>query len=202
MNKRIIQLLLLSPFLMAFQCEEEADGHLFFNRYKTTISEQSNYSTGETIWIEGRVSALVFDTAVNDSVFTEQPLPDEFSVYQLVTPDAFSNAKDAVNKFEIIAETGEFSSSIPCQNALLKIWPELDDDGEFYSYRLGISTNEPGDYVLSWRDGFIQNANRHVFIIDNYPIENHPNQIGFNTCGSVSWRFLNESEREYYLTVE
>ena len=202
MNKRIIQLLLLSPFLMSFQCDEEPEGQLFFNSYKVAISESSNFSTGETIWIEGKVSALVFDTAVNDSVFTEQPLPDEFSIYQLITPDALSNAKDAANKFEMVADRGEFALSPPCDNALLRIWPELDENNQFYSYRIGITTNEPGDYVLSWRDGIIQNSNRHTFIIENYPIENHPNQIGFNTCNQVSWRFLNESEREFYFTVE
>ncbi|TPV33501.1 hypothetical protein FJ651_10485 [Paucihalobacter ruber] len=202
MKKCIIQLILLSPFLMAFQCDEEEESQLFFSSYKATISAQSNFSTGETIWIEGRISAQAFDTAVNDSVFAEQPEPDEFSVYKLMTPNALSNAKDAVGEFEIITERGEFLMALPCENALLRIWPELDEDNQFYSYRIGLKTNEPGDYVLSWRKGFIQNTNRHTFIIDNYPIENHPNQIGFNTCGSVSWRFLNDSEREYYFTVE
>jgi hypothetical protein len=202
MKKRIIQLLLLSPFLMAFQCDEETEIQLFYNSYKASISEQSNFSTGETIWIEGKVSARVFDTAVNDSVFTEQPEPDEFSVHKLITPDALSNAKDAAGNFEIITKRGEYASVAPCDNALLRIWPELNEDNEFYSYRIGLTTDEPGDYVLSWRQGSIQNTDRHVYIIDNYPIENHPNQIGFNTCGGVSWRFTSESEREYYFSVD
>jgi hypothetical protein len=202
MKKRIIQLFLLLPFLMAFQCNEETEIQLFYNSYKASISEQSNFSTGETIWIEGKVSARAFDTAVKDSVFTEQPEPDEFSVYKLITPDALSNAKDAVGNFEIITERGEYATVAPCYNAFLRIWPELNEDNEFYSYRIGLTTDEPGDYVLSWRQGVIQNANRHTFIIDNYPIENRSNQIGFNTCGSVSWRLLNESQREYYFKVE
>lgn len=202
MKKRIIQFILLSPFLMAFQCDEEEDSQLIFGFYKATISEQANFLTSDTIWIEGRISAFAFDTAVNDSVFADQPEPDEFSIYELITPDEFSNARDAVDKFEIISERGEFSLSQPCNNALLKVWPELAEDNQFYRYRIGLKPNLSGDYVLSWRKGVIQNTNRHTSIIQNYPIENHANQIGFNTCGSVSWRFLNESEREYYFTVE
>lgn len=48
----------------------------------------------------------------------------------------------------------------------------------------------------------LQNSNRNEFIIENYPIENFPNQIGFNSCGDVSWRYLNESDKEYYFKVE
>lgn len=35
--------------------------------------------------------------------------------------------------------------------------------------------------------GIILNASRNEFIINNYPIENFPNQNGFNSCNNVSW---------------
>ena len=39
-------------------------------------------------------------------------------------------------------------------------------------------------------------------LVDKYQIERHPNQVGFNRCGTISWLYLEDSKNEYFFTVE
>jgi hypothetical protein len=203
MIKKLLKLLVIAPLLMAFQCEEDLlKSTLEFNDYRVQITPLSSFSLSDTIWIAGRVSSQVYDLSINDSIFNEDPQVDVFSIYKLVKPDQVSNCKDAIDKFELLFDTGEFSYLSACENALLNALPALDNSGSFYTYKIGLRPKFVGDYVLSWQSGIIQNENRNEFIVDDYPIENHPKQIGFNSCGSVSWRYVNESEKEYFFRVE
>ncbi|WP_046757090.1 hypothetical protein [Kordia jejudonensis] len=203
MKKKLLTYILLAPLLMAFQCEEdELQSTLTYNTYKVNVTMQSNFSVDETIWINGRVSSKAFDTAVNDSIFSDIAQSDTFSIYKFIEPTAVSNCKDAIDKFELIFDSGSYSFLPSCENAQIHAIPELESSELFFSYRIGLKAIEPGDYVISWQDAAIQNTSRNESIVDNYPIENHPNQIGFNRCENVSWRFLNESQREFYFTVE
>ncbi|MFK7746866.1 MAG: hypothetical protein AB8B65_00610 [Kordia sp.] len=203
MFKKIMKYAMLAPLLMAFQCEEdEVESTLVFNKYKASITASSSFSTDDTIWISGKVSSNAFDLAVNDSVFSDNPQSDVFSVYKLIEPTEVSNCKDAIDQFELIIDSGLYSFLPSCENAQITASPELESNNSTYSYRIGLKPLTPGDYVISWQNAAIRNTNRNEAIIEAYPIENHPNQIGFDRCGSTSWRFLNESQREYYFTVE
>jgi hypothetical protein len=203
MNKKLFyNLLLLSPLLMAFQCEEDLDPQYAFNTHKVSISSDSNYSLNDTIWIEGKVSSLVLDLNSNDSIFDIEPQADDFSVFKFIPPTEVSNCKDALDHFELIFDTGDYSFIPACENADVVARPELESNEAFYSYRIGLRTLNPGDYVISWRNATIGNEMRHAFIGEDYPIENFPDQIGFDRCGRSSWRFINESDREYYFRVE
>lgn len=203
MFKKTLKFVLVAPLLMAFQCEDEfEESTLVFNLYKVNVTAQSNFSLNDTIWITGSVSSKAFDLTLNDSVFAENPQSDIFSIYKFIEPTEVSNCKDAIDKFDLTYDMGQFSTLPRCENAQLQVIPELESGNMFYTYKIGLKPNSTGDYVISWQDGVIRNVERNEFIINNYPIENHPNQIGFNRCDNVSWRFLNESEREYYFTVE
>jgi hypothetical protein len=188
---------------MAFQCEDEfEDSTLIFNLYKVDITAQSNFSLNDTIWISGKVSIRAYDLVLNDSIFTDNPQSDIFSIYKFIEPNEVFNCKDAIDKFDLMFDIGEFSTLAKCENAQLQVIPELESNDMFYTYRIGLKAISTGDYVISWQNGMIQNVERNEFIFNNYPIENHPNQIGFNSCDEISSRFLNESEKEYYFTVE
>lgn len=203
MFKKFLKLILVAPLLMAFQCEDDFDeSTLVFNSFKVNITAQSNFSLNDTIWITGRTSSNVFDLALNDSIFAENPRSDVFSIYKFMEPNEVSNCKDAINAFDLRFDSGQFSALPSCENAQLQVIPELENNNIFYTYRIGLKPNFTGDYVISWEDAIIGNLDRNEFIINNYPIANHPNQIGFNSCNNVSWRFLNESQGEYYFTVE
>ncbi|WP_145758326.1 hypothetical protein [Sediminicola sp. YIK13] len=203
MFRKILKFVLIAPLLMAFQCEDELEeSTLVYNLFKVNITAKSSFSLNDTIWITGKVSSNAFDLALNDSIFADNPQPDIFSIYKFIEPNEVSNSKDAIDKFDLMLDIGQFSTLPRCENAQLQVIPEIENNKMFYTYRLGLKATSTGDYVISWQDGTIQNVERNEFIINNYPIENHPNQIGFNSCDDVSWRFLNESEKEYYFTVE
>ncbi|HLV15207.1 MAG TPA: hypothetical protein VKY41_08505 [Xanthomarina sp.] len=193
----------MAPLLMATTCEDDLEENtIVYNVYKTQVTPEYSFSMNDTIWISGKISSKVYDEAVNDSIFLENPHTDEFSIHKFIEPTEASNCKDAVDAFELIINKGQLSFMPSCENGKLKAFPELENNNDYYSYRIGLKPNTNGDYVISWPNSMLQNFNRNEFIIDNYPIENHPNQIGFNSCGTVSWRYLNESDKEYYFTVE
>jgi len=203
MLKKLWILILIVPILMAFQCEDEfEESPLIYNVYKAKVTPEANFSLNDTIWITGRVSSNAFDESMNDSVFSNSPQKDVFSIYKFFEPNDLSNVRDAINQFTLVFEMGQFSFFSACENAQIQVLPELENSNLFYTYKIGLKPVTTGDYVISWQNTIIQNLDRNEFIIENYPIENHPDQIGFNSCGSVSWRFLDESEREYYFSVQ
>ncbi len=198
----ILKFLLIAPLLMAFQCEEElGESSLVINEFQVAVTPEWNFSLDDTIWVSGRLSSKALDLAEHDSVFLDTPPADVFSLYQFIEPTALSNCQDAIDQFVLIMENGTKSFIPSCENAHLQALPELESNGLFYNYRIGLIPTTTGDYVISWQSGILQNLDRNEFIIDAYLMENHPGQIGFNSCGNHSWRYLNESEREYYFRV-
>ncbi|UII76426.1 hypothetical protein LV716_01180 [Flagellimonas sp. HMM57] len=201
MIKNKLKFLCTIPFLMAFQCDDDFV-FLEYTPYKTKVTAKLNFSLNDTIWIYGKTSSKVFAQSVNDSVFNDTPYEDVFSIYKFIQPTKSSNCIDAVDKFDLISDKGETWFLSSCPNAHISISPELEDNNDFYSYRIGLRTKDIGDYVISWRDARIQNPNRNEFIIEDYLIESLPNEIGFDSCGSISWRSLDESDKEYCFRVE
>ncbi len=190
---------------MATTCDDDdkfEENTLIYNVYKARVSPESSFSINDTIWISGKISSNAFDESANDSIFIDSPEVDDFSIYKFIEPTAVSNCKDAIDAFELITKEGAFSFSSSCENATLFALPELENNGSNYSYQIGLKPNVIGDFVISWRNGILQNTTRNEFIVNDYPIENHPNSIGFNSCGNPSWRDLNESDKEYYFSIE
>jgi hypothetical protein len=198
---KLIRLLMVLPLLLAIQCFEDDFPAFEFNEYTVQVSPSAAFSTKDTIWIEGRVSSQVYDLEARDSIFTESPLADVFSVYKFIEPTTLVNCQDALDKFALLSEVGEYSFLRACENATVQANPVLADSELFYTYRIGLLPKVAGDYVISLQSGILQNTNRNEFIIEDYPIPNKPNEIGFNSCSRVSWRYLDESEREYFFTV-
>jgi hypothetical protein len=200
--KKLIKYVLLAPLLMAFQCEDDLLSAIETNPYSIKITPKKSFFLSDTIWIEGKVSSKVFDTAINDSVFNDNNQGNQFSIYKFMTPTEHSNAKDAIDKFELIYDIGEYDFLPSCENAQLSASATLDADGLFYTYRLGLKPKFTGDYIINGLEGRIQNVERHLSIANNYPIERHPNQIGFLKCENVSWLYIDDSTREFLFTVE
>ncbi|XLS27802.1 hypothetical protein ACJD0Z_11410 [Flavobacteriaceae bacterium M23B6Z8] len=201
MRKKLGLLGLLSLFLMAFQCDEESDRNLRFNNFNVSVTPESVFTVDETIWIEGTVSARAFDLDLQDSILEDFDQADDFSVYKLITPNGVSNAKDALDDFELIFDMGDISFSPSCENGLVTAFPKLAKE-TLLKYRIGLKPLNAGDYVISWRKAELRNENRNEEIITDYFMENQPGVIGFNSCGRTSSRLLNESDGEYYFSVE
>jgi len=199
--KTALRLMALSLLLMSFQCHE--DDHDFFqNNFKVLITAQSHYTVNDTVWIEGVISSKVFDATINDSIPLDSAPFTSFSVLQLTTPNRDSNAKDALDKFETVSDIGEISFGQLCANADVFLAAKLSSDQRFYRYRVGLKTLNSGDYVfVLGTETQLVNENRNESIIANYPITIHPNQLGLDRCGNLSWLFVDESEHEYYFTV-
>jgi len=203
MIKKALKYIIIAPLIMAFQREDDfEDSPLLFSKYNVNVVATPNLSSNDTLWVTGSVSSKAFDIELNDSVPTFNPLEDIFSIYKFMEPTTVANAKDAIDQFELVFEKGEFSTLPRCQNAQLQVNPKLDDDNNFYSYRLGLIPLNEGDYVISWQDALLQNQQRNEFILNRYPIAQFPNQIGFMTCEQVSWRYIDESDKEFFFSVE
>ena len=202
MIKQVFTFVVIASFLMSCQCVDVLENTLEFDSYKVNITPASSFSLNDTIWIKGKVSSHVYDLSKNDSIFNEKPLGDIFSIYKFIEPTQASNCIDAIDKFELIFDIGEYLFDPSCENASMQAIPVLAKNGSFYTYRIGLRPSLPGDFVVSWRNAAIQNEDRNEFIIESYPIEDHPNGIGFISCEDIFWRYTNESEREYYFTIE
>ena len=202
MQRILLKILAIVPLLMAFQCDDEIESTLVFNNYKVHITPQSSFSTNDTIWIHGITSSKAYDLAINDSIFSERSAGDVFSIMKFIQPTQTSNCIDAIDNFELISQINEITFLPVCENAQMTVHPEITSDSLSYRYKIGLKPLMQGEFVISWQNSKIENEFRHEYIIDNYPIDNFPNQIGFNKCGNVSWRYLSESEREFYFSVE
>ena len=203
MLRKLFNILLLTPFLMAFQCDkDEPDNTYIFNKFEVSVTPQASFSINDTIWINGKISSKVFDTSVNDSIFLDRIQEDNFSVMKFIQPTQSFNCKDAIDKFELITELGNLSFYSECENGDMWVQPELSSNGSFYTYRIGLKAVNTGDFVLSWNESSLTNANRNQYILNDYPLELHPNQIGFNKCGNVFWKHASESDKEFYFRVE
>lgn len=200
--KSIFKYILLAPLLMAFQCDNEDVSTIEYNTYSLKITPQKTFSLNDTIWIEGRVSAKAFDTAINDSIFNDNNQANTFSIYKFMTPTELSNAKDAIDSFELIYDVGNFSFFESCENAQVFADAVLDNNRLFYTYKLGLKPKSTGDFIISGLESKIQNIERNLAIAENYPIERHPKQIGFLKCDAVSWLFIEDATGEFLFTVE
>ncbi len=202
MKKTILRLLILSPILMAFQCEE--DGYpVIENEYDVTLTSQSNFAIDDIIWIEGKVSSKGFDTEVNDSIFLESPVIEDLNIMKLMdqtSGTSLANSTGSVNDFVIVNDIGSNSSGV-CELSSLVLTSELSADEQFYTYRIGFKATTQGDYFISFRKSEITNLDRNEAIFNPYRITNNENVIGFDLCGSTSLRLTNESEREFFFTV-
>lgn len=202
LHKKLMYLLLLSPILMAFQCDDDTDELREFNKYSVKVTPKRVFSMLETIWIEGRVSSKAFQYSTNDSIFNEKNNANTLSVFKFITPTENFNSKDAINKFDIIYERGTATFLPSCENAQMSVDAQLDSNELFYTYKIGLKPKEKGDYILSFLDSNLRNQEKNIAIAENYPITRHPNQLGFNKCGLGSWLELDQSKNEYFFTVE
>jgi hypothetical protein len=204
MFKNLFKILALVPFLLAFQCADDSESTFVFNDFNVNITPQSTFSINDTIWIDGIISSKVFDLSINDSVFYDyQKLRDDFIVMKFVEPTQSYNCIDAIDKFELITEFGEISFLPICENSQIIVDSEITIDNLSSKYRIGLKPLIAGDYVISWiTNTIIKNTERNEYIVANYPLEYHPNQIGYSECGNVSWRDFTKSKSDYYFTVE
>ena len=200
--KKTIKYLFLAPLLMAFQCEDDLITTITTNSYSIKITPKQSFSLNDTIWIEGRISSKAYDSAIEDSIFNENNQENQLSIFKFIEPTEHSNAKDAIDSFELIFDVGQYSFLESCKNAQLSANAVLDKNQLFYTYKIGLKPKLKGDFVIRGLDGKIQNIERNLFIADKYPIERHPNQIGFLKCERVSWLYIDQSTREFLFKVE
>ncbi len=204
MSKKIFRFFLLVPLLMAFKCYNDDDlpGTQIFNNYKINVTPQSSFSINDTIWLNGKVSSMVFDIAVNDSIFPGRSQGDEILVMKFIQPTQSFNCEDAIDNFELITELGFLSFLPVCENGQMTAESMISADGSYYSYRIGLKALNIGDYVISWNHSTVTNQNRNEYILNDYQLEFRPNQLGFNKCGYGSSKSAIESESEFYFRVE
>jgi len=208
MFRKVLRFICIVPILMAFQCDDEMENQLRFNPYKVNITPNATFSLDDTILITARVSSKVYDLSTNDSIFNEDPnkIFNQFTLFKLIEPinTRAANTEGAIDKFDLIYDIGDYSPRTVCENTQKTIFPELNNDNSLYTYRIGLKPLVVGDYIINWpsiNSAIVQNENRNESIIENYQIENRPNQIEFNQCGNRSVLFINETERIYFFSI-
>ena len=206
MKKLLAFCFAISLLLMSFQCfDDEEEPTQFFNDYKVNISGPGNLGLNDTLWIQGQVSARIFDQSVGDSIaFLDYALMDNFSVLQLRSADQSGNSSDALDAFQVLIPLGEKEDGGFCENSEVRISGALSQTGNFYEYRVGLVARRAGDYVLSWNfESEIRNMERNTEILARYPVDGNPKTLGFNRCGRVSFLLdIDTSDGEYFFTIE
>jgi hypothetical protein len=204
--KFFINLILFVVSLIFFSCgETQCDcvaPKKIENFYKVSLTSKTNFKIySDTIWIDGIVSSKVFDESIKDSIFSEIPIRDVISIYKFVSPTRDYNCVDAIDKFELIDDFNGIVFFESCENGTIIKNSNLSSNSLFFKYRLGLIPKYLGSYIVKFQNSKIQNINRNTNISENYPISSLPKEIGFNSCGKLSWRKLNESEGEYFFNV-
>ena len=186
--KKIILLFCVFPFLMATQCEEDTEQTIFRNNFKVKITNQSNLSVNDTIWIEGRVSSKVYNSQIGDSTFADYPEGLQISIYKFITPTQNYNAKDAIDKFDLMYPNQLIDFLGVCNNSTMTVTPTLNSTGNLYKFKLGLKAKYSGDFIIKFPyKQKIENTERNLNLINNYPSPNNNFLIGFNSCGSSTW---------------
>lgn len=186
--KKIILLFCVIPFLVATQCEEDTEQTIFKNNFKVKITNESYLNINDTIWIEGRVSSKIYNSQIGDSTFADYPEGLQISIYKFTNPTQNYNAKDAIDKFDLVYPNQLIDFLGVCNNSTMTIIPTINSTGNLYKFKLGLIAKSSGDFIIKfpYRQG-IENSERNLNIINNYPSPNNNFLIGFNSCGSSSW---------------
>lgn len=187
-------LLFFAPLLMATQCEDDTTETVFRNNFKVKITNQTDLNINDTIWIEGRVSSKVYDSKIGDSTFADYPDPLDISLFKFTTPTPNYNAKDAIDKFDVIHPNGLVDFLGMCTNSSMRITPTLNSDGSLYKFKIGLKAKDSGDFIIKFPyKQKIENTERHLFLITAYPSPNHNYLIGFNRCGYTTWELESDT---------
>jgi hypothetical protein len=187
------RILLLVPFLMAMQCDEDevSCGPEFVNDYEVNVENlNETYAVAETIWFNGEVSSELPDRCDPNS--TEVVLDSNIFVtgfFVLKLTNELNNVNaEIVEDYDVTFSVGEAFSSDFCVE-FVHFSPELSEDNLTHNYRVGISINEPGDYcvVPAFRNNFdgLQEGN-NALIFDSY--NNLDNAIKFVSCNDTYTR--------------
>lgn len=200
-----LKILLLAPFLMAIQCDDDdiPCGIVEFdNNYNVAVENiNETYSAGETIWINAEVSSELDNSCNNNQpeiVFDDTIFATGFFVLKLTNALANLNA-EVVQDFTVTYAVAEEVSRNFCAE-FVYFTPELSEDNLSYNYRVGISVSESGDYsiVPAFNDNFDtmqQNNNNQIF----EPYNNLDDNIKFMSCGATYTRSGNGGQ--YFFSV-
>jgi hypothetical protein len=198
------RILLLVPFLMAMQCDEDEIpcGVEFTNNYSVNVENiNETYASGETIWFNAEVSSELNNSCNNNQsevIFDSTIFATGFFVLKLTDEFDNLNAK-VVQDFNVTYSIGEELSSNFCVEFVYFI-PELSEDNLTYNYRVGIEVSEPGDYcvVAAFSNNFdnLQQEN-NAQIFESY--NSLDNDIKFMSCNNTITR--NGTDGHYFFSV-
>ena len=187
--RKVLLICSISPLLMAILCEkEEALAPIVYNETKVTISESVNFSLNDTLWIKGRVSTMIFDEGLADSIRNpNEDVQDIISVLRLKKANGNSNTSEAINAFKIVSSIGSYDFLGACPTSeLIAVGPPTQD-GQFFEYLIGLVPQMQGDFVLSWVGSVnLLNDNLNIQILEKYPIGARVNILGLTKCGITS----------------
>jgi len=185
MNKNL-KFLFLIPVLMAALCDPIDDACGFDEPDKYTVSIENvaeSYMSKETIWISGETSSMVIDFC------TETETPELIEDAEVFLAGIFVlklenspglNAK-IVTDFDVIFDEGDMFTFNGCSNSI-NVLPVLNNDMLSYTFRLGISITEPGDYcfVDARSNNFNLESENNAVLFETY--NTLDNEIKFENC--------------------
>ncbi|MEM1338063.1 MAG: hypothetical protein AAGF96_09945 [Bacteroidota bacterium] len=204
-RKRVL-LCSFAPLPLAVICDNEDEelAPLVYNDVVITLSEGPDFSTNDTLWISGTVSSLVFDEAIQDSIRNpNERITTIFSVLQLQNASNISNTTEAISEFDIVTRRGGYDFLGVCPESELIAIAPLTQNGDRYTFEIGIVSRTTGDFVLSWLEPVVlSNPDLNFEILEKYPLEKNTNTLGLTKCGITSTRDnVSGARREYFFSV-
>ncbi len=203
--KKTLPIIAAAPLLMAVLCEKvDFEPQLIANETRVTLSQGPSFMTNDTIWVFGRVSAMVFDEGILDSIRNpNETIQDVIEVFKLQQEDGDSNTTGALKDFDLIIRKGKTDVVEKCSESGLIAIGVLAENEANYEYEIGLLGNVTGDFVLSWSGPVsLENTNLNTAILENYPVKEQTNFLGLTNCGITSTIPDVEASRdEFFFTI-
>ena len=188
-NREIAIILLLSPIILAMQCNDDYCGYSEPAPYVVEVdNEQSTYSVNDTIWLSAEMTSQLIDSCEpeSDSVFVNEPklFRDGLFVLKLISPQNGKNAVNASTELEVVYDTAVPEETSSCANAF-QFFPVLTQDLQQYKYRVGVVPHAPGTFaiVFSTTSAFSPIINLHLDLLTPFSLPEAT--VKFQGCGGV-----------------
>jgi len=158
--KKIVLLIVLIPFIFAFQCDSETEPCGNFVEFQkpdlvTIENPQETYELGDVLWLTSEVDRNQFSTETGASIDLFQSNNQLYYYIDLQKSSAYNGYFYLyLNENTTIIEHGEMESN----NVILV------QEGNYFKSKIGIKLLEPGTYSIN------------IYNIASF----NPNQVGCN----------------------
>jgi hypothetical protein len=191
--RKLAFVLLLSPIIVAMQCDEDDDcGYFFPAPYIVDVgNDQSAYSVNDTIWLSAEMTSKFLNSCEpeNDSIIVSDPEPFREGLFllKLISPQDGKNAANAATELEVVYDIAVPEQGISCAGAF-QFFPVLTDDQQKYKYRVGVVPHALGTFAVVFSSASTFSTATELHVDLSTPFALPEGTVRFEGCGDIFTR--------------